>query len=394
MNTEALFLFLILLLGLVLCSFLGGNCRKEGLTGNFTANFNLTGNGNGNGNGTSTGSSYGNGTQTYSGASTGSGSQYDNYNHYTGTSTKLSTGSTFYGQNGTTAVVVANSDGTQSLQITLPGSSSPVTFSPQSSTDASSSSVESYTNYYGNNGSTTTYYGPNGATATVVNTDNGQQSIMVTTSSGTYYYNVSGTPTTTNTSTQYYGSTGSQIQQAPYSMAYQGPNGGSAGSVTGPAGNTAYYAQGPYGNTATGTTSNGYGYSSNQYYGPYGGSAGSVTGPAGNTAYYAQGPGGNTITGTNSGSDYSSTLPPGIPRSQIPPGQEDLYILKSEVVPPVCPACPTSAACPRQEPCPPCPACARCPEPAFECKKVPNYNAINNEYLPAPVLNDFSTFGM
>ena len=87
-------------------------------------------------------------------------------------------------------------------------------------------------------------------------------------------------------------------------------------------------------------------------------------------------------------------LPPGIPRSQIRAGQEDLYILKSEIVPPVCPACPTSAACPRQEPCQPCPACARCPEPAFECKKVPNYNAIGNDYLPAPVLADFSTFGM
>ena len=31
---------------------------------------------------------------------------------------------------------------------------------------------------------------------------------------------------------------------------------------------------------------------------------------------------------------------------------------------------------------------------AFECKKVPNYNAINNQYLSIPVLNDFSTFGM
>ena len=33
--------------------------------------------------------------------------------------------------------------------------------------------------------------------------------------------------------------------------------------------------------------------------------------------------------------------PPGIPASQIVPGDEDLYILKSQVVPPVCPACPT-----------------------------------------------------
>ena len=47
------------------------------------------------------------------------------------------------------------------------------------------------------------------------------------------------------------------------------------------------------------------------------------------------------------------------------------YILKSEIVPPVCPKCPDAAVCPRQKPCPACPPCARCPEPAFECKKVP-----------------------
>jgi uncharacterized protein (UPF0333 family) len=39
MNKEALFLFLILLLGLVLCSFLGGtNCSREGYTTSSTTN--------------------------------------------------------------------------------------------------------------------------------------------------------------------------------------------------------------------------------------------------------------------------------------------------------------------------------------------------------------------
>jgi hypothetical protein len=90
----------------------------------------------------------------------------------------------------------------------------------------------------------------------------------------------------------------------------------------------------------------------------------------------------------------TSALPNGIPFSQIPPGQEDMYILKSEIVPPVCPVCPQATACPRQEKCPPCPACARCPEPAFECKKVPNYSSSNDNYLPRPVLADFSQFGM
>ena len=69
------------------------------------------------------------------------------------------------------------------------------------------------------------------------------------------------------------------------------------------------------------------------------------------------------------------------------------YILKSEVVPPVCPKCPDSRTCPRQKPCPPCAPCARCPEPAFECKKVPNYSAATvSNILPLPRLNSFSAF--
>lgn len=84
--------------------------------------------------------------------------------------------------------------------------------------------------------------------------------------------------------------------------------------------------------------------------------------------------------------------PKGIPRSQIPDGDEDLYILKSQVVPPVCPACPVNAGCPREKPCPPCPPCARCPEPSFDCKKVPNYQSGNEQYLPKPMLSNFSSF--
>jgi hypothetical protein len=107
----------------------------------------------------------------------------------------------------------------------------------------------------------------------------------------------------------------------------------------------------------------------------------------------------NVFSGGTSPTDYSSTLPTGIPRNMIPPGQENLYILKSQVVPPVCPACPAynppSSSSQQQQQCPPCPACARCPEPSFECKKVPNYNAINNNSnLPVPVLSDFSSFAM
>jgi|SaaInlStandDraft_1057018.scaffolds.fasta_scaffold86089_2 hypothetical protein len=80
-------------------------------------------------------------------------------------------------------------------------------------------------------------------------------------------------------------------------------------------------------------------------------------------------------------------------RNNIIPGDEDLYVLKSSIVPPICPACPSSANCPRDKPCPACPPCARCPEPAFTCKKVPDYSAAQvDSVLPLPMLNSFSGF--
>ena len=37
----------------------------------------------------------------------------------------------------------------------------------------------------------------------------------------------------------------------------------------------------------------------------------------------------------------------GVRRNDIPEDQEDLYILKSEIVPPVCPVCPSVEVCPK-----------------------------------------------
>lgn len=104
----------------------------------------------------------------------------------------------------------------------------------------------------------------------------------------------------------------------------------------------------------------------------------------------------NAGVSSDKGEDTKDALPKGIPKSEIPNGDEHLYILKSEVVPPVCPKCPDVTVCPKSTPekCPPCPPCARCPEPAFECKKVPNYNRKDDTYLPMPILSDFSQFGM
>ena len=451
---DALFLFLILLLGLLLCSFLGGNCGKEGFTSTTTSNQLGTGttytdsNGNsitvisGNGsqnlklirNGqttpviltttppsgtTATANTYysqslfnftatvvsgSNGqsaikvnldngqtitlTQTDSSSdsdsTSSSSTNYDSYNHYSGTgsSTQLQTGATFTSSNGDTVTVIVNSNGTQSLQYVVVNQT-PVVFvsTPPSGTTAT----------------VNTYYAPS-MTATVFTDSNGQIAIKITNLSTGQTTILTQSGSTSISSTQYYGSTGSPYQTGASSTSYTGAYGGSAGAVTGPNGNTAYYAQGPNGNTTTGTNPYYNGTSSTQYYGAYGGSAGAVTGPYGNTAYYAQGPNGNTAT-SSSNSEYYNSLPPGISSSQIPQGQEDLYILKSQVVPPVCPACPANNSSSSNDPdsaekCPPCPACARCPEPSFECKKVPNYNAINNSYLPQPVINDFSSFGM
>ena len=353
MKVEALFLFLILLLGLVLCSFLGGNCNSyEGFTQNTQISDSKDSSGNlinalSSNNSSNTNS---NSKSNSMFGNTNSSSNIDNYNHYNGSSSQLTNGATFTEPNGGSVVVNTSSDGTQSLQVTPSGGGTPMTFTVK----------ESMTTYSGNNGSAAKFYGPNGQTAVVIKTNDGQQAIKITDSNNnSVTYTSSGTTAvhSSETNTTYFGSTGSNLPSSSYSTAYTGN--ASAGAVTGPQGNTAGY----------------------------------VTGPQGNTVY------GTNVDSNNSsyGTDYYSTLPQGIPKSQIIPGQEDLYILKSQVVPPVCPVCPVAAATGSykdEEKCPACPACARCPEPAFDCKKVPNYSAVNSSYLPMPVLSDFSSFGM
>jgi hypothetical protein len=249
---------------------------------------------------------------------------YDNYNHYDKTSSMMTNDTIFYGPNGGMAVIKTNSDGTQTLKITLSSNEQPIIFT---------------TSKFNISGET--FYGPNGGTATIVD-NNGKKAIIVKNNNGVYIYRLQDYnqyPSQYDiNSTQYFGSTG---------------------YTTYPFQSNAYTGQVNQSQQDNSLISN-------------------LT---------------NTISTALTNSQYNSVLPPGIPRSQIPKGQEDLYILKSEVVPPVCPACPAASSCPRQEPCPACPPCGRCPEPSFECKKVPNYNAINNQYLPAPFVNSFSSFG-
>ena len=308
MNSEVLFLFLILLFGLLVCSFLGDMNTQEGMRSNTKSGQNRPSN---------------DGVDDDDSDDSSSSNNYDNYNHFNKSSSQLSTGNTFYSENGGTVEVGTNNDGSQTLTVTLEKGSSPITLTQ---------SKEGYTTYSNSNGSATKFYGPNNTSATVIQ-QNGQPAVKITNNSGTTVFTQQGVATNSNNSnnsnnynnispSQYYGATG----------VYGGPN--------------------------------------------------NPPGPAGGAGYNPPG----------IGAPGAGALPDGIPGRLIPHGQEDLYILKSQVVPPVCPACPSAASCPRQEPCPACPPCGRCPEAPFECKKVPNYNAINDEFLPAPVVNSFSSF--
>jgi len=344
MNTEALFLFLILLLGLVLCSFLGGNVNKEGFDAKTTTQTNQ--NMNVKTCDIDSDSEDDTNDEKYK-------TKYDNYNHYSRSFTQLTNGETFYGKNGGTVKVNMLSDGTSGLTVKLSQNEDPIYFTSRPM--YSNNNVnQSFTSKSEN----LKYYGPDLEKAKIINL-NGEQYVKVKTENGSYEFsaNKPNYNTYNNNPSTYFGSTG--------------VNGGNLNN-------------------------------SNKAYSDL---ASQRQPQASQTTSY----------------DYSKSLPQGVPKGQIPPGQEDLYILKSEVVPPVCPACPAAAAvCPRQEPCPPCPACARCPEPSFECKKVPNYgvlnnqslsgsnynsinnqslpgsnyNSVNNQFLPVPVLSDFSSFGM
>lgn len=259
------------------------------------------------------------------------------YNHFTKQSGETLSG-TYDSQNGQDGSIhVINSD---TLQLNLPDGKVVTLSKMQENKEGFTSAAY---------GTFAVYKGEDGTSATVVSGANGQTVIRVKKPSGvvTYYVkNVSSGNSSSSTTGSSSDSTGSTYSGSPYTSSSN------------------YTLDTTPAPSSTSTSS------------PY----------TGTTSY-------NTYSPPN---DYTSTLPQGIPRSMIPPGQEDLYILKSEVVPPVCTApkqvtiYKNSSNCPKCK----CPAPQPCPQDPFECKKVPNYNAVNNMTLPVPVLSDFSTFGM
>jgi hypothetical protein len=427
MHGELLMLFVILLLGLILCSFLGGAGCREGME-----NASYTG---------PNGSTAQVQDDTKTLVITNSDGTTATY------SPSILSSNTYTGPNEGTALITTGSDGKNVLKITQkdgtvhtytlsvisstpsstsPSSTSPSSTSPSSTTPSSTTpsstpssttpsstttpSTTDYDNYdhYSGSSMPSIFYGPNGngGTAKVINTPD-NNSIVITNKNGTteiyrIQNNTSGAKVTT----------------------YYGPNGGSAKiiitrnlkkavQITNPNGSKIVYTEDndPAYNSQDDTI-NQYSADTNTTGSDYNSafSATSYTGPN-VKATTVSGPSGNTYS-TYDSSAYYNSLPQGISKNQITPGDEDLYILKSQVVPPVCPRCPDpiiqtsnsssgngssdngSSGNSDNTKCPPCPACARCPEPAFDCVKRPNYNAFNPSYMPMPVVSDFSTFGM
>ena len=315
----------------------------------------------------------------------------------------------YYGANGGKALFITDNNGDKAVQITMPNGNTYLftvtnqqTYNPDYINNTSYNSQDTYA--YPSTSSTdstttsaitsTIYYGPNGETAKIVQANNSYIIIVTYPDGQTTVYKANSTVTpSTIYITIYYGVYGGKA------VFINGANGMYSLEITTPNGNVIVFT----------TNSNTYDTSANAY--PY--TPSSITTPTSSssiappvnaypsTTGSTTGSVGMSSSGMASGSsyNYSNALPHGIPASQIPPGSEDLYILKSEVVPPVCPVCPTynsgsSSSVTREEKCPPCPACERCPQPNFECKKVPNYDALAQQYVPVPVLNDFSQFGM
>jgi len=69
-------------------------------------------------------------------------------------------------------------------------------------------------------------------------------------------------------------------------------------------------------------------------------------------------------------------IPGGVKKADIPNDQEDLYILKSQVVQYVL------LHHQLRKNVLHAPPCGRCPEPDFSCKKVPNYKVMSQYKLP------------
>jgi hypothetical protein len=367
MENKFIIFFVILLLALILCSYLGGS--------NYIENYDNIGN--------NTYKSDDNSSAVITNNPNGSRTikVTDKNNVIMEFTTSVGDISgIFYNPSGKTATITADSTKitvtssdkqtkTEFTSTVKPASTPPTTTAPPSS----SGYYDNYNHYTGSSHASI-YYGPNGATARIVDTGNNNTLVITNKNGATDIY---------------------YIDNNINKRAYYGPNNSSAKIITGPDGKSAIEVTTAAGNKALYTETNMNTFSNR------------IMETFVNKSMDKKNKSeSENVTGQPAlkydPNVYMKSLPAGVPKSEIPSGYEDLYILKSQVIPPVCPACPPPIVKGGNDSdgvfdvskCPPCAPCARCPEPSFDCKKVPNYNAFNPSTMPVPVLNSFSTFGM
>jgi hypothetical protein len=417
MNIEVIFLLLILLLGIVLFSFLGSNYSREGLTNNTVNTVNTIYNGpNGatatilkNSDGTKTIKMKQNGGETILFDETKESSNTFKNAFFYGYTASISNGNILFSvQNGPTITFSPSSSNSSTNTSATTSSTSSTTTSSSSTTPISSNSFDNYNHFNGSGSSIqlqngTVFTDASGNTITVRTNSNGTQNLELKLAISTKEHVFNSTTQNSYSATNTFKSASGKIT----AKAIRGSDGQIAIQVNDGTTSSTFLQPGSKSNVQNSSN-----ITSTQYFGSTGYSVNptSYSTAYGDSSKSSQNLKYDPNNVNNYGTTYYSALPPGIPKSQIPPGDEDLYILKSQIVPPVCPVCPVcshsksntdsngdpnlAGSAYGDKKCPPCPACARCPESAFECKKVPNYNAINNDYLPQPVLSDFSQFGM
>ena len=235
MHTELLIIFVILLLGLILCSFLGGKGFIEGLENGKTTLYGPNGS-----------------TIQINTDSNGNVSLLlTNADGSTNTFTKTNGSTTYYGSNGESAQVSTDSNGNKSVVIT---NSDGTTTTYTIDTPESNVQSTSYDNYNHYNGTSypTIFYGPNGGTARVIQTPTNNTIVITNKNGTTEIYYIDNNSSNANVST------------------YYGPNGGSAKIITDNSGKQAVEITTPNGSKIFYTGTNAYTYNNqdntiNQY---------------------------------------------------------------------------------------------------------------------------------
>lgn len=370
MNIKILYIFLFLLLCLVLSYLLYKN--KEGFTSNNILDT----------------FSYINNDEN---TDENNIENFDNYNHYNGSSTSIQNGTTLYNSKGGTLIVNVSSDGKLTLEVRKSPNDEPVIFKQSNS---SSNSLNNKT-----------LYGPNNSTATIGFNYKGIPLIKISDVNGaTTYTTLENTKTLT--STQYYGSTGSIPPYGKY-MVYDTKDE-----------NKDEDKEDKMKDKKEDEEEDDYDYKDYDKYNKD--DYEKIINYIQNKIKEISKSTNNIDKNINNNVETNET-DFGISQNQIAPGNGDLYILKTQVLPPLCPACPnypkidfsnknksntnqsnnTTSSCNLDDSKSTyigpaayegCTSCSTNNNNNYENNNK-KYSA-SNQYLPVPILADFTTFGM